>query len=367
MYQNSKYEDILTKLGIIFILIILNLYILFLQVVYSKTAITVDTLPIIETIDTDEVQSQVQDIADLNGPIVAEAFALSNITGYPIGKSYLGTFPHFELGISIGAGCANMEYFNDDDPANDNGSFPCIFLNPVVHFGLGLGGGMDVLAKFFYFDKTVKDPGLEYDIATLSDFKVYSIGGKLRYNYISKKELLPFILKFGGINFSIGADFMYGDVSVVGEYDYTFEDIDLSTTIVDKSLNVQFEGDYDAVIEWSIFSLTAQVLGYLDILYFFSFYSGFGLTCNIASFSIKFNGYGELTSDDEEFLIVAPDGLVGSLDFKTENEYRPYPLMPTYVVGLEINLFILKINFETMVNLRNSNDVNAQFGLRLDI
>ena len=55
---------------------------------------------------------------------------------------------------------------------------------------------------------------------------------------------------------------------------------------------------------------------------------------------------------------------VGTVIFKSKNSYRPTPVIPLYILGLEINIFVVKLNAETMVNLYNKSDVNVQFGTR---
>ena len=149
--------------------------------VYSSTImdiISIELIPGLDAIDTTNLSIQIENIQDLNGPFIADGFAFANNLGYPIGKSYIGSFPHFEFGFSIGAGGANMEYFDETDPASDNGSIPGIGLNISSHFGVGLGYGLDLIGKFAYISKSAFDPiydeELDFDIITLSDFLIYS-------------------------------------------------------------------------------------------------------------------------------------------------------------------------------------------------
>ena len=113
-----------------------------------------------------------------------------------------------------------------------------------------------------------------------------------------------------------------------------------------------------------MFSLTAQAVAYFDIFYLFSFYTGFGLTGNYGYFKMEFDGDGLLSSDDPGYIGFRPDGQVGTLLFESTNTYQPYYVIPTYLVGLEINLWVLKVTGETMVNLYNRKDVNATVGVR---
>ncbi len=318
----------------------------------------------VEIPDETGLISQVQDKADLNGPIVADSLALGNITGYPVGKSTIGTFPHFQVGVAMGAGMTNMRYFDDSRPESDNGSLPGITPNPVLHFGVGLGGGFDIIGKYFSLTKAILDPGLSTDIARLSDYKLISLGAKLRYNIVEKKKLLPFLFNFGGVTVSLGGDFMYGDIKVSGDYEVDFDDIAIEESGTPFTIETNFDGEYRARVLWSIFSLTAQAVAYFDVFYLFSFYTGFGITGNAGYFKMRFGGTGDLTSKDSPISDPPYNGQIGTLLFESTNTYQPYYVIPTYLVGLEINLWVLKVTGETMVNLYNRKDVNATVGVR---
>ena len=308
------------KLLLIYLFPIVIVFTLF-SYSYSSTSIEITLDPAVEPFldstdfDTDEMAQQIQDTSDLNGPYVADAFALANILGYPIGKAYIGAFPSFEFGIAGGAGCTNMKYYDKDDPAHDNGTLPMFAPNPVVHVGFGLAGGLDVLGKMFYISKSAVDrykSDIDYgtDVATLKNYKIYSVGGKLRYNYIKEKKFLPFYLSFGGITFSLGGNFMYGDISFTGDYEYAFEDI--VVTGYPTGIPISFNGTYDANIHWAIFTIDAQAIAYFDIFYLFSLYSGFGIAGNIGSFDVEFNGEGTGTTSEPTWPY---SSAVGTADF----------------------------------------------------
>jgi hypothetical protein len=337
---------------------------------YASTTITIDlnpAIPIGTIIDTDEMANQIQHTTDQNGPFVANAFALANVLGYPIGKSYIGSFPNFEIGLAMGSGCTNMKYFDKSDPAHDNGTLPMFAPNPVLHFGVGIAGGFDLIGKMFYVSKAVvnrykSDINYEVHGTELKDYKIYSTGAKLRYYYIKEKKFLPFYLSFGGVTFSLGGNFMYGDIKFIGKYKYNFEDISFTMPPSPTPVNVpmQFDGQFDANIHWAIFTLDAQAVAYFDIFYLFSLYTGFGAAGNIGSFKLESGGTGNFTTTQP-----APFDQMGTLIFSSKNKYRPSPVMPLYILGLEINILVVKLNVETMVNLLNRSDVNAQFGTRL--
>jgi len=343
--------------------------------VFAKTTIdfTDTTGTGADDIDYSDAENAIQERSDLNGPIIADAFALANIMGYPIGKSSIGGFPHFEAGLAVGAGFTNTVYYSDDEDAPE-GSFPGIMANPVIHMGFGLAGGFDVIGKLFYFNLNAYDPNLESSTATLKELNMLSVGGKIRYNYIEDKTVIPFLLSFGGLTFSLGADVMIGKIGMTGNYNTDFEDITVEydnppgPPIETYTVTTTFDGDYGATINWKIISITAQAISYIDIMYLFSFYTGFGLTGNLGFFNTDFDGIGILTTpDDPPASSFTPQGQIGTLEFSSTNSYRPVYFIPTWIFGLELNLTVLKITGETMVNLRNGEDVTLQAGVRIQI
>jgi len=239
--------------------------------VFARTTITVTpeggvTVP---PDSTDSIEQQIQDVTDKNGKFISNSFALANLLGYPIGKSSIGRFPHIETGIAAGVALTNAKYY--DDKAED-GTFPGVMANPVLHAGVGLAGGFDIIGKLFYFTKSIYSPDLDTDMATLRDFNFISFGAKLRYNYIKNATVVPFLLSFGGITFTIGADIMMGNVDVTGEYDADYEDITIQYGAFNGSLTSQFDSTYGATVSWTIFTLSTQAIAYIDVMYLFSFY-----------------------------------------------------------------------------------------------
>jgi len=45
----------------------------------------------------------------------------------------------------------------------------------------------------------------------------------------------------------------------------------------------------------------------------------------------------------------------------------PGYLIPTFIFGVEINLFVIKLTADTMVNLANRSDVTLQGGVRMQM
>lgn len=331
----------------------------------AKTDLTVtSTVPGVTIPDIPGLTDEVQAISDLNGPYIANSVALANILGYPVGKAHI---EGFQLGVAMGAGMTNMAYFDKNDPAHENGSIPGIIPSPVLHFGMGLTDRIDVLGKYFSLSSAAVDPHLESELATLTDYKLLSIGGKLRYNVVKPAILIPFIFNFGGVTVSLGADFMYGDVSVKGSYDAKYNGVEVDYGTGPTPVPLDFSGDYEASALYSIFSINAQALVYFDIIYLFSVYTGFGLSGNLGYTKIRADAEGDLSTDDPAYNLTTGDDQVGTIVFTSENRYTPYYGIPAYIFGLEINLYVLKLTAETMVNLYNLSDVTAQTGVRIQI
>ncbi len=312
----------------------------------------------------DSIEQQLQDITDKNGKFIANSFALANILGYPIGKSSIGHFPHMEAGVALGVALTNAKYF--DDKAED-GTFPGVMANPVIHAGFGLAGNFDIIGKLFYFRKSIYAPDINTDTATLQDFNFISFGAKLRYNYLKEATILPFLLKFGGLTFSIGADIMMGNVDVTGKYDAKYEDITVRYNGTDYTLTSNLDSAYGATVSWTVFTVSTQALAYIDVMYLFSFYTGFGLATNLGFFSTDFNGNGQLTTDDNIYIAAKGNGDIGTMEFESVNSYMPAYVIPTFIVGVEINLFVIKLTADTMVNLYNRSDVTLQAGVRMQL
>lgn len=324
---------------------------------YGETTATVNMLGgfTIDSSNLNELTGQVQNRSDLNGPFLADAIAFANITGYPIGKATLGTFPHLEFGVAVGAGCTNMDYFADKEAARAEGSFPMIVPNPVFHFGFGIAGGFDFIGKIMTFDSKMYLPDFDKELATPQQISLYSFGGRLRYNMVDGFTIIPFLLSFGGITMSVGADFMGGTAKITGKYETTFNNITVDIAGTPTTLDLDFTGNYDAEITYAVYSGTVNMVAFVDIFTLFSFYSGLGMSAGSGYFKAKFDGTGTLSSSGTD---------IGTLTFNSENKYRPHIFIPHYILGLEINLFMLKLNAETMVNLRNGEDVTALVGVR---
>lgn len=302
------------------------------------------------------------------GPAIANAYALGNIAGYPVGCSYIGSLPHLFIGISFNAGLTNMHRF-DNATTNKEDVFPGFGLNPVITFGLGLGKGLDVLGKIFVYSTGFYRPPVDYEILTLDKLNVYSFGGKVRYNLVKRKTLMPGVFNFEGITLSVGGDAMYGRIDISGLYNYPLETITIDPGTgppFPKELELQFEPTYSSTVKYFLASANAQALIYVNFFFLFNLYTGFGTSLNFGSFDVNIQATGDAITDDADYNAVYGPGphTVASVEVTSSNRFKPRYLMPVYILGLEIDLFALQITVESMVDLRNGRDINLQLGLR---
>jgi hypothetical protein len=352
------------KLYCILIIVILSTVI----PLYARTTIT-NTSNITPQGLTDAID-QFQNMADLNGPAIANAQALANIGGYPMGSAYLGGIPHFLIGVSFNAGLANMDT-QDPDKKHTNGKFPVMGLNPVIYAGVGIAKGVDLLGKIMLFSDGFYKPPLNYSYANLSKLNLYSIGGKLRFNYIGEQKIVPGIFSFGGLTFSAGADLLYGIIGINGSYKYKITDIEVSTGVPippTYKVEINFNSDYSCRVSWYLMSINPQVLAYFNFFWLLNLYTGFGFPINYGSFQLKLHGNGNIETDDDNYALIVgsgPPNSLGSIEVSSENKYHPLIFMPVYIIGFDLDLIILKLTFESMVNLWNRSDVNIQLGTRI--
>ncbi|MCP4131897.1 MAG: hypothetical protein GY754_13030 [bacterium] len=333
------------------------------QVLFAGT-----TLSNTGTMEPDGISSaaaQVQAVSDSFGPAMANAYGLGNVGGYPIGTPILEPGDFF-LGLSINSGMTNMKYF-DDSFQKPQGYYPAFGANPAVYLGIGLGGDIDILAKVMIYTDSIYSPPLSFSYASLSKLKIYSAGGKFRYNYIKKKPLLPGLFDFGGVTFSLGGDFMYGELGLEGAFDYPLGSIDVDPTGSNPmTLALDFSPGYTAEVSWFIVGANFQAITYFDVFWIFDLYMGLGMLFTYGSFDLNINGQGQVTTDNDTYkLNNSGSGEIANLILTSTNSYNPTMLLPLFIIGLDIDLFIMRISVESMVNMWNREDINMQIGTRI--
>ncbi len=355
------------------LLAIIVTLVMFLNIpLYSGTTITATDASgggyDFSTLGLAEVESLIQDTLDTFGPGVADGFALANMGGYPVGSAYLGGFPSFFVGASVSAGLTNMEYF-DDESQNDNIK-PAGGISPAAYFGLGMGKGLDIMFRFFTFSSGMYQPPLDKSYLNIEKLNLYSIGGKIRYNFVSKQTILPGLFNFGGVTVSLGADMLNGVAKVSGEIEYPMDGIEVDTgggTTMD--VDVDMTPQYSAKVKWYMVSVSSSLIAYLDLFWIFGFYTGLGTSFNFGYFNVDVDASGTATTDDPVYTAPAinPSGQIANVTLVSENKYTPHLVIPVYIVGFDISLALIRVTAESMVNLRNKKDINIQIGARVQI
>jgi len=331
----------------------------------SRTRVTF-TGPFTDT-GSYEVGNQFDDILQKNGKAIANAFAMTNISGYPLGVATLGKFPSFFVGAAGGVGLSNLDYF-DHEKEVGQGVVPVGGINPLLYFGMGLSKSFDFIGKIFVYSDDFYLPEFKFESATLTSFSFYSFGAKARYCFLKEKKIIPGLLKFGGMNVSFGVDFLYGIIGFSGSQSYPLTEIEVDPDGAGGSdpisVDMDFEPEYTAKVEWYIISITPEILTYFNVLWIFNAYLGFAFPVNFGSFEVNVDGNGEASTDDPAY--TGPDP-IGTVNIKTSSEYAPMVFMPVLVLGLELALWKVYLSFETNVNLINREDINMQLAFRIQI
>ncbi len=352
---------------------ILLALIMFLNIpLYSKTTITTTDLSgsglDFTSLGLTNIETLIQETLNNFGPGVADGFALSNAGGYPVGSAYLGSFPSFFIGANISAGLTNMEYF-DDEKKNDNIK-PAGGINPALYFGMGMAKGIDLMFRFFTFSSGMYQPPLEKSYLKIEKLNLYSLGGKIRYNLVSKQTILPGLFSFGGATISLGADMLNGLAKVSGEIAYPMKDIEVNMGGgATQNVDVEMTPRYTAGAKWYMLSVSSSLIAYLDFLWLFGFYTGLGTSFNFGYFNVDVNANGTATTDDPAYTAptVNPSGEIATVTLVSESKYNPHVIMPVFIVGFDISLTLIRVTAESMVNLRNKKDINLQLGARIQI
>ena len=306
-----------------------------------------------------------------NEEIIPSAFAMVNTLGYPNGKSAIKQFPHFEFGMAVGAGILELNRY--DDFSEEKPTIPFGGINGAFHIGTGITERLDVTVKFFSLgwfyrvDESIDDESedVSYKV-TVKDTDIYSVGAKFRYNLLPSITLIPILFTFGGVSLNLGFDYMNGETKTILEMSDE-EEITFDGFGVDVSTLAEYRNE--GKIEWSFFSVTPEILVYLDLLYFISLYTGPSVSFNYGSFDFTMDGDGKIYQNDDNPVItaVAAKGTeLADIDMKIDYSMKPYAMIPKWTVGLEFNLWVLKLQAEVTSILSSPNDsVMGQVGVRM--
>jgi len=328
----------------------------------------------------DQIKEHPESLIDNNEKVIPYGLALANTLGYPNGKSII---PNFEAGIAAGA--AVYQYDRAGNFSKDDPKIPGIGANAAFHFGLGLTADTDISFKFlinkgmYSPDKAIKKETDErmYDV-TLEETDIVSFGLKGRYNLIKEITVIPFIFSFGGVTAGVAVDYTHGKISSKGIYQDTrlleFEGVDsFSGDSFTQEVNVKTSVEGEAAIEWNMISVTPEIMGYVDLFYIFSIYTGPALTLNAGSANLSMTANGELTnltpvySDDghiTELVGVNETVATGALN---ANAPLSVPIaVPLWKAGIELNILAFKLQAEAAVVLTDpAKSFTAQVGARV--
>lgn len=298
-----------------------------------------------------------------NDRVIPSAFAMTNTMGYPNGKSVIKPFPHFEIGVAAGAGVWGID--RKDDYTDDNPVVPFAGANGGIHIGTGINDRVDITLKFFSlglfydFDEKFDDTGTDTSYSlkfTKSD--VYSVGAKIRYNLAERQTLVPILFSFGGISVNLGLDYMKGnwkaDTLLSNVQQITFGTIPVTEDVRSTTAGA-------ASIDWNFISVTPEIFVYADILYLFSIYTGPSLSFNVGEFNFDMDQKGD-------FRTVSANTQIATVAMTSRNTMKPYMVIPKWTLGLEINLWVLKLQVESaavLTDIPNSGMVQA--GVRIQI
>lgn len=334
--------------------------------------------------DIDDAESKIkehpEDLLINNDTIIPYGLALANTFGYPSGKAII---PRYEGGIATGASIYQYDRYKDF--STDVPKIPGGGVNAAFHFGLGLSADTDVTFKLFLNkgmykpDKNITketDNG-EYDI-TLNNTDLVSLGIKGRYNIIGGTELIPYVFSFGGVTASVAVDFMHGKLSGSGIYtdtrsiDFTGTDV-VSGDPFTQSVEIETTVDGKSVMEWNMISVTPEILGYIDFLYIFTFYTGPAVSFNAgnANFSatagaILKNNTSIYADDGQTAELAATGSTVATGLFEANEPFTVPVAVPLWKVGVELNIMAFKIQAEGAVVLTSPlNSFTAQVGARV--
>ncbi len=333
-------------------------------IIYGKTTINQAGVVDVTNSGFSDMEKLIQNTSDFLGPGISNAFAMANIGGYPVGSAYLGSFPSLFVGVYASAGLTNMEYFDKTKDLPD-GRYPGAGINTGAYFGLGMGKGIDIMGRLMTYSTGMYNPPYNNKMVSLEKMNLYAAGGKIRYNMVGKKTILPGLFDFGGVTVGLGGDFLKGYIKVGGAMEYPMDSIEANIGGIPTSIKLNFKSEYSAEVSWYVISGNSQITAYFDFLWLFDFYTGLGLTMNYGKFNLKLKGNGTLSTTDSNYLLFNPTGDLGTLTLTSSNGYRSDIYIPVYIVGFDIRLIVICITFESMVNLRNKKDINLQFGARL--
>lgn len=350
--------------------IIKFLFLIFPACLFAKTDIIFnlpDYFP--DLISQTDIAETFQERIDVNGDHLAEANMLGNLSSYAVATPSIGMLPHFAAGAGMTFGFSNMKYY--DNKAVE-GSFPAVGAAPFFLFAAGLSDRMDVLAKINYFDISAYNPDSISRVSKyvkLEKLRIVGGGGRLRYRLTDKKVIIPLFLSLEGITVSCGGDVLRGRMKLTKDIDGNLGsfsiDPDGSGPAAASALPLFYKGSLSGSLEWYQLDASVSAAAYFNIAGALNLYTGFGAALGYGSFTIS--AESDVALSTNAIPIINPTGILGSAMMDSDSKYHPYPFIPTYTIGAEFSVFLIKFSAETLVNLKNKEDVTLSFAVRVQL
>jgi hypothetical protein len=162
------------------------------------------------------------------------------------------------------------------------------------------------------------------------------------------------------VSTNLGFDYMYGNI------DTTFKAENVKSVSLTLYPGATANAVYETKgsIKWNMFSVTPEIFTYLDFIYFFSIYTGPSVSINTGSYDVSMRGSGVLQSN-----LGAGITDIGNLYVRTSEKLKPSILIPKWTLGIEINLWVVKIDIEASTVLTSAikDSAMAQVGVRVQI
>lgn len=330
--------------------------------------------------DTDisfaDLQADIQAFADG----VASSLPLNASVGLNWSDAYIGQFPHFGVGLTVGASTIPfaaaepvLEGLGLTDLANDPN------LEPLLRFGMPLPayaieariGGLiipfdvGIKAGILPPDWTPADSFPGVAVLQNLDLEYMNLGFDVRMPVVEERGLIPEVSIGGGYNYlraNIGLAGIIGDLDI-GTFKHPTEDQTWNVSMTDPTVNY----------EWSanVIDLKAQVS---KGLLFFRPYAGLGASV----------GFGRAGSGFESTLVGITEDEIAEINAAAEelgadaiipelsgtSFYLSAPMTGGWSFrafgGVAINLLIVKLDFTAMYDFLAGN-YGATVGLRVQL
>jgi hypothetical protein len=220
-------------------------------------------------------------------------------------------------------------------------------LNPVLYLGTGINELWDIRLKIFPTSKIAMPESITKSEKMKTSIKMGAFGLSSKYHLLPRERFR--------LGISLGGNICY----YKGEIEIAKEKMEAGDIISKKNNSAVINGaEYSMKTSgsWSAISFGPEIKTYLDLMFIIP-YVGYGISFNVGKFTtaLDIDGKIQIESDALED---------SSLGLKVKKTAYATPLNHRLLLGLEFSIFIVKLGFETVVNLR-SRTVGVNFGVRL--